>query len=100
VQLALTRLDGRAPARARVAGRVPQHDGPHVTRPGALDLQGRQAVMTSEGATDADVCRTSVTHKLGPTRTPGDLMVMDHRHAHTAVGVQHALARRGARRRY
>jgi len=25
---------------------------------------------------------------------------MDHRHAHTAVGVQHALARRGARRRY
>ena len=53
--------------------------------------------MPVEGATDADVFRTYVTHVLGPTLRPGDIVVMDNLRAHKAVGVQQALARRGAR---
>jgi hypothetical protein len=95
--LAMTRLDGRAPAGQRVVGRVPQHDGPPVTMLGALGVDGLQAGMTVDGATDAAVCRTYVTPVLGPTRRPGDRVVMDHWQAPKAVGVQQAMARRGAR---
>lgn len=93
----MTRADGRAPAGERVVGSVPQHDGPHVTMLGALGMHGLQAVMTVNGATDADVCRTYVKQVLGPTLATGDIVVMDHVRAHNAVGVQQALARRGAR---
>lgn len=58
------------------------------------------AVMPVEGATDADVCRAYVKQVLGPTLTRGDLVVMDHLRAHNAVGVQQAMASRGARLRY
>jgi transposase len=100
VNLAMTRRYGRAPRGTRVTGRVPQHDGQNVPMLGTLGVQGLQAVMTVEGATDADVFRTSVTRVLGPTWRPGDIVVMDHRRAHQAVGVQQALARRGARLLY
>jgi transposase len=96
----MTRLYGRAPAGERVVGSVPQHDGPPVTRLGALGLHGLQAVMTVEGTTDADVCRTYVKQVLGPTLTPGDIVVMANLQAHKAVRVPQALARRGARRLY
>ena len=35
-----------------------------------------------------------------PTVVPGDIVVMDNLRAHKAVGIQQALARRGARRLY
>jgi hypothetical protein len=58
VNLAMTRRYGRAPAGARVVSSVPQNYGPHVTMRGTLGIRGLQAVMTAEGATDADVFRT------------------------------------------
>jgi transposase len=97
VKLAMTRRYGRASRGERVSGSVPQHDGSNVTMLGTLGAQGLQAVRTVAGATDADVFRTSVKRGLGPTLRPGDMVVMDHRRAHKAVGVQQALARRGAR---
>jgi transposase len=100
VHLAMTRLYGRAPAGERAVGSVPQHYGPHVTMLGTLSIQGLQAVMTVDGATDADVCRTSVKQVLGPTLRPGEMVVMDNVQAHKAVGVQQAIARRGARLLY
>jgi transposase len=100
VNLAMTRLYGRAPTGARVVGSAPQNYGPNVTRLGAVGIQGLRAVMTVDGATDADVFRTYVTRVLGPTLTPGDMVVMDNLQAHKAVGVQQAIARRGARLRY
>jgi transposase len=100
VNLAMTRLYGRARAGERVVGSVPQNYGPNVTMLGALGIQGLQAVMTVDGATDADVFRTYVKRVLGPTLTPGDIVVMDNLQAHKAVGVQQAIARRGARRLY
>lgn len=53
--------------------------------------------MTGDGATDADVVRTSVKLVLGPTLAPSDLVVMENLRAHTAVGVQQTIVRRGAR---
>jgi transposase len=100
VNLAMTRLYGRAPRGTRVTGSVPQNYGQNVTMLGTLGVQGLQAVMTVEGATDADVFRTYVKRVLGPTLRPGDIVVMDNLRAHKAVGVQQALARRGARLLY
>jgi transposase len=100
VNLAMTRLYGRAPAGERVVGSVPQNYGQSVTMLGALGVQGLHAVMTVDGATDADVFRTYVKQVLGPTLTRGDIVVMDNLRAHKAVGVQQALARRGARLLY
>jgi transposase len=100
VHRAMTRLYGCAPTGERVLGRVPQNSGQHVTRLGALGVQGLHAVMTVEGATDTEVFRAYVKQVLGPTLTPGDIVVRDHLRAHNAVGVQQAMARRGARLRY
>jgi transposase len=98
VNLAMTRLYGRAPTGERVIGTVPQHDGQNVTILGALGVQGVQAVMTVEGATDAEVFRTYGKQGLGPTLAPGDIVVLDNLSAHKATGVQQALARRQVRR--
>jgi transposase len=100
VNLAMTRLYGRAPRGTRVIGSVPRNYGTNVTLLGTLGVQGLQAVMTVEGATDADVFRAYVKRVLGPTLRPGDIVVMDNLRAHKAVGVQQALARRGARLLY
>ena len=58
VNLARTRRYGRAPRGTRVIGSVPQNYGANVTMLGALGAQGLQAVLTVEGATDAEVFRT------------------------------------------
>jgi transposase len=67
---------------------------------GALGAHGLHAVMTIEGATDTEVFRAYVKQVLSPTLSPGDIVVMDHLRAHKAVGIQQAMARRGARLRY
>jgi len=100
VNLAMTRLYGRAPAGERAIGSVPQNYGQNVTMLGSLGVQGLEAVMTVDGATDTEVFRTYVKRVLGPTLTPGDIVVMDNLGAHKAVGVQQAIARRGARLLY
>ena len=96
----MTRLYGRAPPGERVVGSVPQNYGPNVTMLGALGTQGLQAVMTVDGATDTEVFRAYVKQVLGPTLVPGDIVIMDNLRAHKAVGIQQALARRGARLLY
>ena len=67
---------------------------------GALGSDGLQAVMTVEGAADADVFRTYVEQVLGPTLAPWEILVLDNLSAHKAPGIQQALARRRVRLRY
>jgi len=100
VNLAMTRLYGRGPAGEWVIGSAPQNYGQHVTMLGALGVPGLQAVMTVDGATDEDVFRTYVKKVLGLTLSPGDIVRMDNFQAHKAVGVQQAIAHRGARLLY
>jgi len=96
----MTRLYGRAPKGARVIGSVPQNYGHKVTVLAALGEQGLHAMMTVEGATDADVFRAYVKHGLGPTLAPGDIVVLDNLWAPKAVGIQQMLARRRVRLLY
>jgi transposase len=100
VNLALTRLYGRAPYRERVKGTVPLNDGTHITRLGALGVEGLQAVVTVEGASDADVFRTYVPQVLGPTWAPGDTVVLENLPVHNMPGIQPAWVRRRARLLY
>jgi transposase len=100
VNLALTRLYGRAPRGARVIGAVPQNYGQHVTMLGAVGADGSQAVMTVEGAPDTEVFRTYVQQVLGPSLAPGEVVVLDNLGVHKAVGMQQMRARRRARWRY
>jgi hypothetical protein len=86
VNRARRRMYGRASPGERVIGRVPCHDGENITLLGTLGVEGLQAVMTVNGATDADVFRTYVKRVLGPTLVPGDLVVMDNLSAHKAGG--------------
>jgi transposase len=100
INLAMTRLYGRAPRGERVVGSAPQNYGPNVTLLGALSCTGLDAVMTIEGATDADVFRAYVHEVLGPTLREGDIVVADNLSAHKAAGVQEAIAATGARLLY
>jgi transposase len=100
VNLAMTRLYGRAPRGERVIGTTPQNYGENITLLGSLGIEGVHAVMTVNGATDAHVFRTYVKQVLGPTLIPGDIVVLDNLSAHKATGIQQALARRGVRLRY
>jgi transposase len=100
INLAMTRLYGRAPRGKRVIGSIPQNYGANITLLGALGVEGLRAVMTVEGATDADVFRAYVKQVLGPTLAPGDIVVLDNLSAHKATGIQQALARRRARLLY
>lgn len=97
VNLAMTRLYGRAPRGERRVGTIPLNYGANITLMGALGVDGLHAVMTVAGATDADVFRTYVKQVLGPTLAPGDIVVLDNLSAHKAPGLQQALARRRAR---
>jgi transposase len=97
INLAMTRLYGRAPRGERVLGIAPQNYGPNVTLLGALSCTGLEAVMTIEGATDADVFRAYVREVLCPTLGAGDIVIADNLSAHKAAGVQEAIAATGAR---
>jgi transposase len=94
----MTRLYGRAPRGERVVGTAPQPYGANVTMLAALGSHGVEAVMTMDGATDAEVFRASVDQVLRPTLRPGDMVLMDNVRAHKATGSREAIEQTGARR--
>jgi transposase len=96
VNLALTRLYGRAPRGERVVGGVPINYGANVTLIGALSCSGLEALMTVEGATDGEVFRVYVRQVLSPTLRPGDIVVMDNLGAHRVSGIREAIEKCGA----
>jgi transposase len=92
----MTRLYGRAPRGERVVGSVPQNYGANVTMLAALGSHGIEAVMTIDGATDAEVFRVYVEQVLRPTLRPGDHVIMDNLRAHKAAGISEAIEQAGA----
>jgi transposase len=97
VNLAMTRRFGRAPRGERVIGAVPQNYGAHLTWMAALSRHGLEAVMTIEGATDAEVFQASAAQVLGPTLRPGDIVVWDNLSAHQMTIIREVMEGRGAR---
>lgn len=100
VNLALTRLYGRAPRGERVVGSVPMNYGKNVTMSGALSCSGLEALMTVEGATDGEVFRAYVRQVLRPILRPGDIVVMDNLGAHKVSGIREAIEQCGAQLLY
>jgi transposase len=97
VNLAMTRLYGRAPRGERAFGSVPINYGANITIIGALGVSGLVALMTVDGATDGEVFRAYVSQVLGPTLKRGDVVVMDNLRAHKVSGIREAIESRGAR---
>ena len=75
---------------------MPQHYGATVTRLAALALPGLEAVMTIDGATDAEGFRAYVEQVLWPTLAPGASVIMDHLRAHKVAGIHERIAACGA----
>ena len=85
VNLAMTRRYARAPQQARVISAVPQNSGANATMLAALGRRGIAAVMTIDGAPDAEVSQVYVEQVLSPTRRPGKIVIMDNLRAHNIL---------------
>lgn len=97
VNLALTPAYGRAAPGERGVDSVPRNYGPNVSVLATLDLTGLTAPMTVDGALDRDVFRVYVQDILGPTRRPGDVVVMDNLSVHKGPEIAELVQGRGAR---
>src|SRR5581483_89150 len=85
VNLALSRVYGRAPRGERGVGSVPQNYGSNVTMLASLGRRGLDALMTVEGATDGKVFKVEVEEVLCPTLRRGDIVVTDNLRAPKSV---------------
>lgn len=97
VNLALTRLFGRAPKGQRVVDAVPKNYGDNVTLLGALSAAGVEALMTVNGATDGEVFLVFVREVLSPTLSEGDVVIWDNLGAHRSQAVREVIEAKGAR---
>jgi transposase len=92
----MTRRYGRAVPGKRVHDAVPKNFGRNVSILGSLSCYGMEAVMTVDGAVDAEVFRAYVRHVLVPTLRPGDIVVMDNLSVHKVHGINAMVTAAGA----
>jgi transposase len=85
-----------APRGERVSDFVPRNRGTVTTLLGALTVTGLVAMMTVEGATDAEVFEAFVQHVLVPKLQPGDIVVLDNLGAHKPVAIRRRIEAVGA----
>jgi transposase len=97
INLALTRLYGRARRGQRAVGSTPINYGENITLVGALGLSGLAAPMMIAGAIDGEVFRVWTERGLCPMLEAGDIVVMDNLQAHKVRGMREAIEGRGAR---
>ena len=95
--IAMTREYARAPRGERAHGAVPRNAGTVTTMIGALDMDGVRAMMTVEGATDAEVFETFLERVLLRKLKPGDIVVLDNVGAHKTAEVRRLIRAAGAR---
>lgn len=96
VNLALTRLYGRAPKGEPLVERVPRNYGAQTSIVSDLSLSGVAALMTVEGAVDTPVFDTYVQWLLRPTLRAGDVVVLDNLAAHRASCIERVAGECGA----
>ena len=95
--LAYGRRYARAEGGQRAHQATPLHGGPNVTRVAALTPSGLQAGMTVSGAVNGEVFAAYLQQVLGPTRVPGDVVVLDNLPARKVAGLAELVEARGAR---
>ena len=96
INLALTRLYGRAPRGERVSEQVPRNYGAHTSVISTLGLSGPEAVWAVEGAVGTDVFNAYVERVLRPTIRRGDILALDNLRAHHAGRIEEVAADCGA----
>ena len=96
INLALTRLYGRAPAGERVLERVPRNYGEQTSLISSLSLAGVEATMSIPGAVDTAVFDAYAERVLRPTIRAGDVIVLDNLTAHRASRIEQVAAECGA----
>jgi len=88
INTAMHRRYSRAPRGERAVGVVPRNWKSRTTILGALSLQGVQAVMSLEGATDRLAFEAFIEQVLLPTLVPGQIVVLDNLSAHKSQKAQ------------
>jgi transposase len=85
------------PSRAeQVIGTVPPNYRENDTRLAALSHWGIQAVITIDGATNAEVFRANVEQALCPTLSARDIAVLAPLRSHTTAGICMVIKQRAA----
>ncbi len=93
----MTREYARAPRGERAHGSVLRNAGAVTTMIGALDVNGVRAMITIEGATDAEVFETFPECVLLRELKPGDIVVLDNVGAHKTSDVRRLIEAAEAR---
>jgi transposase len=96
VNIAMSRLYGRAPRGERVYEGVPRNYGENITMVGALTIEGLTAMMTVDGATDGEVFEAYVEKILVATLKPGDIVMLDNLGAHRSQRAKQLIESAGA----
>jgi len=95
VNTSMHRRYGRSPRGTRCQGVVPRNWKTSTTILGALSLQGVQAVMSLEGATNRLAFEAFIEQVLLPTLVPGQIVVLDNLSAHKSPKAQRMVEEAG-----
>jgi len=96
VNIAMTRLYGRAPRGERVVDAVPDCRGENLSVLGSIDLAGHTTALGVDGAVDREIFDLYVCEILAPTLVPGDIVVWDNLSVHKSATAREAVEARGA----
>jgi len=91
----LTPTYARAPRGARAYGTAPRNTATNTTLIASMSTAGMGAALVLTGATDAAAFVAYVEQVLGPTLTPGQIVVLDNLSAHKDTRVRAAIEARG-----
>ncbi|MBD2109333.1 IS630 family transposase [Nodosilinea sp. FACHB-13] len=97
VNLAMTRLRGRAPQGERVHDSPPRNRGQNVSLLGALSMEGLVATMSVPGSVNTDVFVTYLREVLIPQLWVGAIVVMDNLSVHHTARVAELIEAAGAK---
>ena len=92
----MTRLYARARDGQRAMDSAPHGHWKTTTILGSLRLDGSNASMTLDGATDNLAFSAYICHVLAPTLKPGDRVILDNLPAHHSAAAQAAIRAVGA----
>ncbi|MEX2629052.1 MAG: IS630 family transposase [Tistlia sp.] len=96
----MARRYGRSRRGQRCRAPVPHGHWKTTTFVGALRLGGMTAPMVLDGAMHGPAFLAYVEQVLGPTLSPGDIVVMDNLPAHKSLAVRQAIEAAGAELRF
>lgn len=92
----MTRRYGRSPRGEKAVATVPHRHWKTSTFIAGLRAGGVVAPMVFDGAMNGEIFRFYIATQLGPTLSPGDVVIMDNLAAHKVSGVRELIEACGA----